>query len=453
MNTKDAKMADQERVTQAINKATVLLEKTIIDLILTEPFFAHVLMGMRKEFTTSIATAGVNVTSQVNLYANPFFFCALAPLERKDLVKHEVYHVLHNHFVRFRDAEKELVKKDKWTIVDNYSYKEKHEHFNIAADAAINQYLPNLAKEFRLFNADGSVLTVPTEIEDADGNKIPNPSPRAGQLETGTAVSLEYLQKIIPDIRALETTEYYYARIRDHAEKNPMPITIGIDDHSLWEQGGYEDTDRITQKVCELVNDAREKTPAGKIPINIRSAIEALNHVPRDWRQDIQRFSARCSETLVESTRKRRNRRYGILYPGTKIFPKLKLVAALDTSASVSVDELAQFHAELCRLHALGVTLTIIECDAAVHNTPYTFDPKKPFEIHGGGGTAFAPVFEYIKTNKLEVDGLIYFTDGGCSDSELKRPSYPVLWALTPPFTLPDFIQFGAKTKIEVSKK
>ena len=124
----------------------------------------------------------------------------------------------------------------------------------------------------------------------------------------------------------------------------------------------------------------------------------------------------------------------------------------MDSSGSVGNEELTQFHAEMVRLHNMGIDLTIIECDANV-NAVYKFDPKKEFKVHGRGGTAFKPIFDYIDKEKLETDGLIYFTDGACWGEDIKKPKYPVLWALTPPFNLDNSIQFGAKTKVEVKKR
>ena len=84
------------------------------------------------------------------------------------------------------------------------------------------------------------------------------------------------------------------------------------------------------------------------------------------------------------------------MYAGNKTFPKLQLTIGIDSSGSVGEQELSQFHAEMVRLHNMGIDLTVIECDTEVKNV-FKFDPKKPFQVNGRGGTAFAPVFEYIE--------------------------------------------------------
>ena len=107
------------------------------------------------------------------------------------------------------------------------------------------------------------------------------------------------------------------------------------------------------------------------------------------------------------------------------------LTFAIDTSASVSNEELAQFISELAHVldnvHFDG--LTVIECDTDIQKvTDYepgdTIEPK----VHGRGGTRFEPVFEYIK--KAPTDGLIYFTDMEPSKWP-KDPGIPTFWART----------------------
>ena len=47
--------------------------------------------------------------------------------------------------------------------------------------------------------------------------------------------------------------------------------------------------------------------------------------------------------------------------------------------------------------------------------------------MEGRGGTRFEPVFDYVRTNKINPQCLIYFTDMG-SSFNFKKPNYPVLW-------------------------
>lgn len=448
-------VVDQAKLNNATSKAEELLEQTIVELIFNEPFYANLLMGMRREFTITVPTLGVNVTDQVNLYINPYFFNAMTLPERVDVLKHEAHHVLNNHFVRFRDIEPRVFENTDKSIFERIQDMQKASLTNQAADFAINEYLVNLPRKVKMFDHNGNAIATPTHIQDATGNKVANPDKNAGKPIEADLCFVDNLKKKYPNISNKQTMEYYYEFLKQEEEKNGGKGTgmIVLDDHDLWHETDNTEDD-ITQKVKDAVNKAVEQTAdkdMGKMSGDVLAAIEKLNHIAKDWRGDLQKFVARSAEVIVEATRKRRNRRYGILHAGTRTYPKLKLGVALDTSGSVSDECLAQFHAEIVRLHNMNVMITILECDVKV-NRVYDFDPKKPFSVVGRSGTAFKPIFDKIEEDKMEIDALFYFTDGECYNEDIKKPRYPVLWCLTPPHKLHG-INFGQQTKIEIIKR
>jgi predicted metal-dependent peptidase len=439
------------------------LESAIMKIIHEGRFFSNLLLNFRREFTNKLPTLGVNVTDEVNLFINPYFFNSMSPIERVEVLKHECYHVINNHFVRFRDLEPQIFDVKERTHQERKNDQESASVLNKAADYAINEYLPLLPKDMKMFTPAGELIVQPETF--ADGK----PNPDAGKPLTGTPLLVKDLKKQIPHILEQQSLEYYYEFLKQQQEKDKQkggggggggwgsgggggggPMTI--DDHSIWHESDATE-DQITDKVKAVVNKALEATPdreKGNLSMDIQQAIAALNHVPRDWRQDVQRFVARTAEIIIDSSRKRRNRRYGILYPGIVTFPKLHIAIGIDSSGSVHDDELNQFFAEMGRLHNMEIVLTVIECDTKV-NGVYKFDPKKPFLTNGRGGTSFKPVFE--ECDNLEVDGLIYFTDGECWDEGIKKPKYPVLWALVGGKTRQPPYKWGGRTYIEVKKK
>jgi len=55
---------------------------------------------------------------------------------------------------------------------------------------------------------------------------------------------------------------------------------------------------------------------------------------------------------------------------------------------------------------------------------------------HGGGGTAFSPVFEYIEEHGIEPIAIVFLTDLCCDDFG-NEPNCPVLWVSTDEGTAP----------------
>lgn len=448
---------------KVLAQAAENLESAIMKIIHEGRFFSNLLLNFRREFTVKLPTLGVNVTDEVNLFINPYFFNSMTPIERVEVLKHECYHVINNHFVRFRDLEPQIFDVKERSFDDRKADQESASLLNQAADYAINEYLPLLPKDMKMFRPDGTAILQPDVLPDGTKN------PDAGKPVSGKPLLVDDLKKKFPHINNDQMLEYYYEFLKQEQQKQngkgkgqgQGKGTAGqgdpsegmtIDDHSIWHESEATE-DQITDKVKAVVNKALDATPdreRGSLPMEIQQAIAALNHIPKDWRQDVQRFVARTAEIVIDSSRKRRNRRYGILYPGIITYPKLHIAIGIDSSGSVHDEELTQFFAEMVRIHNLEIQLTVIEADTKV-NAVYKFNPKKPFLVSGRGGTSFKPVFE--ECEKTDVDGLIYFTDGECYDEGIKKPRYPVLWAIVggehrqPPY------KWGGRTRIEIKKK
>lgn len=123
---------------------------------------------------------------------------------------------------------------------------------------------------------------------------------------------------------------------------------------------------------------------------------------------------------------------------GEMIFPSLRstqaeLCVALDVSGSVGAAELAQFVCEVDAIRgALPTRVTLFACDAVLApEAPWLFEPWQaltlPRALVGGGGTAFAPVFEWVARAGRTPDALLYFTDA-LGEFPAEPPDYPVLW-------------------------
>ena len=223
-----------------------------------------------------------------------------------------------------------------------------------------------------------------------------------------------------------------------------------IDNHDLWaeSEGGQE---ILRQTVKKLIKDAATKTrAAGKMTSEDELLISKFLESKVSWKSELSRFAARQIETNLDTSKKKRNRRYGILYPGTVKTENLHIGVALDTSGSVSDEALHQFMAEINKISKYA-KVTVVEADSEIKNH-YVYDPKKKYTIKGRGGTAYKPAFDWFNLCKEKVDGVIYFGDMDCFDKEeIKKPRYPVLWAIVgdqePPAT------WGSKLRIEVESK
>lgn len=181
-----------------------------------------------------------------------------------------------------------------------------------------------------------------------------------------------------------------------------------------------------------LAGAAQQAMQAGKMDGDMARLVDFLLQPRMPWRMLLARYMSGIARDDYSYTR-----------PSTRrgdpaIFPRLRssqtaLVVALDTSGSIHEDELSEFVSEIDAIKGqIRASITLIACDSKLADTcPWEYEPWDEFilpkEIHGGGGTDFVPVFDWVNKQDRVPDLLIYFTDAEGS-FPANMPDYPVLW-------------------------
>jgi predicted metal-dependent peptidase len=110
------------------------------------------------------------------------------------------------------------------------------------------------------------------------------------------------------------------------------------------------------------------------------------------------------------------------------------IVIAVDTSGSITPEDLNQFSAEVTAIcEDLPIsTVKVLYCDEQVTEGPEYTKDDLPVRLtpQGGGGTDFRPVFDFVREHGIDPACLIYITDGYGKAPD-RAPPYDVLWALT----------------------
>lgn len=121
-------------------------------------------------------------------------------------------------------------------------------------------------------------------------------------------------------------------------------------------------------------------------------------------------------------------------FPGRKKKPIFKVGVFIDTSASVNEQMLAVFLREIDGILEAGTVLLMIHCDYNIsHIEEIEVGGEVAAEVHGRGGTSFDPPFEYVQDEGIDLDLVLYFTDGEAPlPREDNRVNVPVLWVVTP---------------------
>jgi predicted metal-dependent peptidase len=383
-------------------------------LMLKEPFYGYFLVGLNKEFNKAIPTAcvakdGINI----KLVVNPEFYDKQDINTKVGILKHELLHVAFEHLGMFD------MFKDKQLL-------------NIAADLEINQYIE---EHWKGETWDG------LEIKNGEfkGVKLP---PKAG-----TRMYYNLLQKELDEYDKQQQEQGQGQgqsgqgqggdkQDQDSSDDEGNNNGSGsggsdesfpewfrgqghADEHSLWEE--FENMSEAEKKLIKKQIDHQMKEVAeqvqkqrGTIPGELSSYIDKLFEKTEsviDWKSYLRRFGARASKIETKKTRKKPNIRFGS-GPAIKINPKRKTLVAIDTSGSVSDQDLAEFFNEIEHIFKSGTEVTVMECDSYVHRT-YEFKGLKEeaLRVQGRGGTSMDPVMEEIFKTPGKYQNLIYLTD------------------------------------------
>ena len=113
--------------------------------------------------------------------------------------------------------------------------------------------------------------------------------------------------------------------------------------------------------------------------------------------------------------------------------PSVRWSIGVDTSGSIDDATLAAFAAEITAIldEAAPEAVHVVYCDDAVAGTE-TYEPGDMIRLtpHGGGGTAFRPVFDWIAAVRHPA-GLRHLSHRPLRQDFGPEPEYPVLWVST----------------------
>ncbi len=362
-------------------------------LLMDEPFFAAISRRIDKRATYAIPTAGVMVnpdSGQFEMLYNPEFFEKLTDEERRDVLKHEFYHVVFLH-VTNRMPENTNLKR-----------------WNIAADLAINSHLHHLP-EGGLIPGEGLFKDLPRgmsaewylanlpkkktnkkegESQDGEGE----PSSGGGQGEPGDEQQGQHqtLEDMLDEIDTL-------------------------DDHSGWGNCSDEVKDLAKERLKDIIKKAGEECSKnnswGSVSSSARKDIMKVLETKVDWKKVLRFFVKASQRANRSSSIKRINRRYAYVHPGRKANRVAKVAISIDQSGSVSDTMLAKFFAELGKLAEIA-EFVVVPFDTRVdEDKVYTWrkGQKKNVERVLQGGTCFDAPTEYV--NGQGFDGHIVLTD------------------------------------------
>ena len=355
-----------------------LLAKARTALVLEHPFIGNVALNLPYVPDYTIKTAATNGK---NIRYNPHFIDSLNDEERKFVVAHECLHPMLEH--TFRRGER------------------NHRVWNQAADYVINKLLD-----------DEKIGKMP------QGGLLDNNIHNAGN----------------------GTTEGIYNIL-------PQPDDDGNNGHGDplddCNDGGDTPADKAQQEAEWKVRVAQAAQAAkmmGKMSAGLERLVGEILKPKVDWRDVLRKFLEKCKSD--QRTWSKFNRRFlaqGIYLPSVSGESLGEIAFAVDCSGSITQEVIDQFAAEILSAKEDGnpTKIHVVYFDSEVsHYESYGRDDDLDIKPHGGGGTAFSPVFAYFAEHDINPVACVFLTDLCCSDFG-DQPDYPVLWVSTDEGTAP----------------
>jgi predicted metal-dependent peptidase len=382
------------------------LTKICKDLMLEQPFYGLLLLHLNKEWTTKVPTAGVGLNGiNYKLYINPDFWQSLSDDHKKGLLQHELMHIAFFH-------------------ITEYKHLTNHELANISQDIEINQkidekYLPPGGCTLEKFEDYGLLPEEGTNIYYDKLSKEKEKGPGQGNGSGGQSL-LDAIQDAI-DNGTMQT--------QGQGQNN-----MQVPDHQWDDFADLTDTQqKLVDKQLEvMLTEVVEQVQKmrGTIPHNVLQRMEALKNIepPKfNWRAYLRRYIGNSSKSMMRKTKRKQSKRFELDF-GIRVQELSHILIAIDSSASVSDDEIKEFMNEIHHMYKCGHDFTLVFADTEMQD-PIRYRPNTPLDIKKRGGTDFNPVVDYYLKYKKKYTTLIYLTDG-----EAPAPDAPVkniLWVLS----------------------
>lgn len=349
------------------------LAKAKTSLVLEHPFVGSIALNMPFELSEDVPTAATNGKY---VKFNPAFIDPLTDEELKFLVAHECFHPMLEH--NYRRGERD---QGKWNKAADYVIN------HLLVQEGIGKFIEGGCLNPQLYNAgNGTSDGIYNLLPDEDGNGS------GGNGGSGGSAYDDCLD----------------------AAGSPAEITQAA-----------------AEMKVQVAQAAQAAKMMGKLSANLQRLVDEVLQPKVNWADVLWRFMQKCRND--SRTFARPNRRFisqGMYLPSVSGEAMGEMLFAVDCSGSITPQQINQAAAEMTKVfeHFRPAKLHVVYFDSSVsHAETYEAGDVLNIRPHGGGGTAFSPVFRYAEEHGIEPVACVFLTDLYCSDFG-PEPDYPVLW-------------------------
>ena len=343
-----------------------------VQLFFKQPFWGN--LATRMKLVNADKWCGTAATDGNTLYYNSKFIMKLSPGEVGFLLGHEISHVVYDHIDRRGSRDAQL--------------------WNIACDYAINA-------DLKKHNVGTFITSVPclydVKFEGKGADEIYD-------ILYGKAQKLN-----LDDLLDSLLDEHIDITDEGGGEGDPGENYTSV---------SKEQRESMREEFRQAVIAAAMQTTPGSLPAGIERMIKDLTEPKMPWR-NLLRSSVTSAHSADYTWMKpsRRGWHLDAILPGVAPGDEVDVCVAIDTSGSISMDDLNIFMSEI-----KGITdsfdnfkVRIMSFDTKAYNLQeYSSNGETDvtqYEAKGGGGTDFSSVYTLLKEEDIVPKRLIFFTD------------------------------------------
>jgi len=389
-----------------LQSAKKRVNKCMFNMFRDFPFWAFLIEKCNVKLTNNtdkVPTACID--KHGNIYFSKLFFDSLCDNHIHFVLAHEVMHLLLDHHNR-RGAREPFI-------------------WNVAGDVLINEMLQDH------FNSSGIHTSFTSGYVTSKSLDI--------SIDHNSVTTEEVYDKIVQE--AGEEVKKMKSK-NNNSSKETGGISNDIVD---WGPGEEPNSNNIRDKSEDTPTNGKEwaeagleaatrSRMAGNCPEFMERRIDKLINPEVPWHEVLAYYLRQkfCMNSRSRHTFTPPNRRYlhqDIILTARKGSKTPSVAFSVDTSGSMSPQDITKGISEMDAIRKMyKVPVYFMEADCDVHKARWVQHYEPIPTAAGGGGTSFVPVIEHLKNNKLDVDVLIYFTDGyGEFGAD---PGFDVIWII-----------------------
>ncbi len=381
-------------------------------LILERPFLGALVL--RLPLVESGGWCKTTATDARSIYYSADYIAELSPKQVQFMLAHDALHCALSHFARRQHRN-----KHRWDVATDFAINAMliGEGMHAPPDALYLEHFSGMTAEeiYPMLNEDEDREPVDQHLYDDYDEESEDSNSEQGnsdQSQPGGGDSGGGHGRQPSPTQSAESGEGKAGR--------PPPLSEG------------ERQDLQTQWQQHLAGAAQMAMQAGKLDGAMARLVDHFLQPSLPWRMLLARYMTASARDDYSYTRPSTRRGSGAIFPALRS-GEVNVVAVVDTSGSINIEEIQEFVSEVDGLKGqMRAAVTLIACDQEIVGVPRRFDPWEEMEIdlaaiQGGRGTNFVPVFEWVEQQDRQPDLLLYFTDAEGRFPGV-MPAVPVVW-------------------------